>query len=161
MDVRPDDRVLEVGCGHGVAASLVCERLADGGGSLLGIDRSATMIAAAAKRNREHVEAGRASFVATTLERAGLQTASFDRVFAINVAVLWRAPPEARETARDLLVPGGTLHLFGQAPGWRDPEQPRAFAAEVAERLTASGLTVIDTLISEAPAVVGVVARRD
>jgi SAM-dependent methyltransferase len=44
MRIRPTDNVLEIGCGHGVAASLVCEHLRTG--RLVAIDKSKTMIAA-------------------------------------------------------------------------------------------------------------------
>jgi Methyltransferase domain len=58
LEVRPADRLLEVGCGHGVAVSLVCERLTTG--TITAIDRSPKMIEMATRRNREHVDAGRA-----------------------------------------------------------------------------------------------------
>ena len=57
LDILRDDRVLEIGCGHGVAATLVCERLETG--HLTAIDRSPAMIAAAARRNAGFVAAGR------------------------------------------------------------------------------------------------------
>ena len=91
LDVQPDDRLLEVGCGHGVAVSLVCERL--GGGSIHAVDRSAKMIDAATRRNVVHVAAGRASFQLAELHAADLGDTRFDVVFAIHVPVLLRGDP--------------------------------------------------------------------
>lgn len=45
LDVQPEDCVLEIGCGHGVAVSLICEQLDKG--TILAVDRSPKMIAMA------------------------------------------------------------------------------------------------------------------
>src|SRR5919199_6709804 len=93
LAVRPADRVLEVGCGHGVAVSLVCERLTTG--TITAIDRSPKMIAMATRRNRGHVDSGRAVLEAVALEDADLGDRLFDKVFAFNVAPFWLRPEAA------------------------------------------------------------------
>ena len=145
LDVRPADRVLEVGCGHGVAATLVCERLESG--QLMAIDRSPKMIAAAKKRNRAHVEAGRATFMTTTFEDADFGDQRFDRILAVHVAAFYRPPAPALAIARELLVDGGRLGIFSQAPSWRERDA-RAFAEDLAETLTGHGFTG-DTVVAE------------
>jgi SAM-dependent methyltransferase len=112
LDVRPADRLLEIGCGHGVAVSLVSERL--DGGTITALDRSATMIAMARRRNREHVAAGRAILRTEALERADLGERRFDKAFAFHVNLFWREPAGALEKIARALRPGGALYLFDQ-----------------------------------------------
>jgi SAM-dependent methyltransferase len=158
LGVEPSDRVLEVGCGHGVAATLVCERL--DGGRLTAIDRSAKMIEMATRRNEKHVADGRAVFETVALERADFGEKRFDKVFGVHVADLWRSD-EALAVVRWHLAPGGRLFVIDQAPGWRAASDARASAEQVAEALRERGFAVGEPVVEElerAP-VVCVVAR--
>ena len=146
LDVQPDDRLLEIGCGHGVAVSLVCEKL--DGGSILAIDRSATMIEAATRRNADHVAAGRASFQVASLRDADLGDARFDKVFAIHIGVFLRGRPgrELRVIDRHL-ADGGRFYVLWQ------PLAGRREAWETAGRVSAAleehGFTVADALVHD------------
>src|SRR5262245_32313398 len=90
LALDPADRVLEVGCGHGVAVSLVCERLTSG--RITAIDRSKKMIEMAARRNREHITEGWAVLKTVALEKADFGDERFAKVFAFNVAPFWQQP---------------------------------------------------------------------
>ena len=119
LDIRPDDRVLEIGCGHGVAATLVCERLEEG--HLTAIDRSAKMIQAATRRNEAYVEAGRAEFLVAPLEDLDLGDRCFGKIFAVRVGLFYREPERARSIAERWLAPGGEVFVFFDLPSDGSP----------------------------------------
>ncbi len=131
LAIQPGDRVLEIGCGHGVAASYVCERLTDGG-HLTAIDRSPKMIAAASRRNAAHVEAGRAEFLVMDLEGLSLGDRRFELVFAVRVGLFHRSPERARRLVEPWLASGGTVHAFfdpPRTPGGPPPAAGRTFGS--------------------------------
>ena len=144
LGVRPADRLLEVGCGHGVAVSLVCERLTTG--TITAIDRSPTMIAMATRRNREHVDAGRAVLEAVALEDADLGHQRFDKVFAFNVAPFWQQPQAALGAVREHLGPEGVISIFWDARH-SAPERVRDLGNELADRLREGGFVVERVLV--------------
>jgi ubiquinone/menaquinone biosynthesis C-methylase UbiE len=114
LEVEPDDRVLEIGCGHGVAAGFVCERL--DGGRLTAVDRSPKMIEAAGRRNAAYVEAGKAEFIVAELEDLDLGDRRFDKVFAVRVGLFHREPERARALVEPWLAAGGTVSAFYDSP---------------------------------------------
>jgi ubiquinone/menaquinone biosynthesis C-methylase UbiE len=123
LDIGPNDRVLEIGLGHGIAATLVCERLERG--HLTAIDRSAKMIEAAKKRNAAFIEAGKAEFLVADLEDLDLGERRFDKIFAVRVGLFHRDLKRARGIVARWLAPGGELFVFFDEPsGPKVPSGP-------------------------------------
>jgi SAM-dependent methyltransferase len=151
LDVQPDDRILEIGCGPGVGVGLVCERL--GEGQITGIDRSATAIARAKARNAEHVAAGRALLQRVELAGFWSEPGRFDKAFAVNVNVFWTGRADAEGTVlRSVLQPGGVVRLvYGGPP----PGSTRDVAPIVAANLERHGFTTEVTRLDVATCISG------
>jgi ubiquinone/menaquinone biosynthesis C-methylase UbiE len=114
MKVQPDDRILEIGCGHGVAASLVCERLLKG--RYTGIDRSQKMIDAARRRNAQFVAYGKAEFLLGDLRTIDLGSRLFDKIFAQRVRLFHEEPDLAHALVKRWLAPRGKVFVEYDEP---------------------------------------------
>ncbi|WP_051769036.1 class I SAM-dependent methyltransferase [Lentzea albidocapillata] len=114
LAIRPGDRVLEIGCGQGVAATMVCQLLSTG--TLTAIDRSTKMIEAATRRNAAYVASGRAEFLIASLEDMNLGDRRFDLVFAVRVGLFHRDPDRAHALLEPWLEPGARVMSFFDVP---------------------------------------------
>lgn len=137
LEVNPSDRVLEIGCGQGAAASLICGSLEDG--RFTAIDQSEKMIRAAEKLNAPYVSAGKARFLAAPLHEADLGQSRFNKIFAINVNLFWKKAARELERIRELLLPGGTVYVINQPPS---AGKLRSIAESTGQNLMDAGFTI-------------------
>jgi protein-L-isoaspartate O-methyltransferase len=99
LPLRPDSRVLEIGCGTGAAARAVATRVTSG--HILAIDRSAAAVASAAAAAVDLITAGRMSVRRVAAEDFTLAAGErpYDVVFAVRVGALDGRYPRAGERA--------------------------------------------------------------
>ena len=120
LPLRPGMRVLEIGCGTGVAARAVLGRI--GNGHVLAIDRSAKAVALANAGSRAELATGCLEFRQVSAEDLVLNKGEkrYDLAFAVRVGALDGRHPEAGRVAleriRKVLVKGGRLFIDGGNP---------------------------------------------
>lgn len=113
LPLRPDMRVLEIGCGPGVAARAISRLLTTG--RIVAIDRSAKAIAQAVAGSAEELATGRLEFRQAAVEDFVLNSgeAPFDLAFAMRVGALDGRHPDLEQRAlarlKAALKPDGLL----------------------------------------------------
>jgi ubiquinone/menaquinone biosynthesis C-methylase UbiE len=123
LDVRPGERILEVGFGGG---SMLAAILGAGAKQVIGIDLSEQMIARGRRRFRRDIASGRAELFEGTVERLPIGDASVDKACSLNSIYFWNDPAAGLKELARVLRPGGALVL-----GFEAPETLRAWPGHV------------------------------
>lgn len=126
LDIQPDDRILEVGFGPGVAVQELSKIAVSG--FVVGIDHSATMLRQARKRNAAAIRNGKIELRLGSVSALPAFSGPFDKCLAVNSMHHWEKPLEQLKELRRLLKLGGLIAIT---------EQPRSRGAtdETAQRM--------------------------
>jgi len=144
MAVRPTERVLDVGCGGGMAVRLLADRARDG--VVAGLDYSPEMVDQAARRNAAAVRRGTVEVRHGDAMALPYHDESFDQVCAIETFYFWPDPARGLAEAYRVLRPGGqvTIALEMSREAAADPSLiQRYFGKRFTERSARDGLRIL------------------
>lgn len=155
MDVQPTDHILEIGCGPGAGAELICSRLTTG--KLFAIDRSESGVDRTRRRCQPYVDAGRLTVRQIDLATLRVPVKRLNKVFAFNVNLFWTRDASAEiELLHERILPGGTVSIFYEATR---REQVPEMIERTGRGLSRAGFRV-SVIDSTTPAAVGIIGRR-
>jgi SAM-dependent methyltransferase len=132
LDVQPTDRVIELGCGPGVAIAALATRATRG--LVVGVDHSQVMIRQARRRNRAAIRTGRVRLIQAPVESLSISDGPFNAALAVNTVGMWPDPTARLRELGRLLRPGGRIALVAQP---RCPGATAATSAAAANKLAA------------------------
>ena len=105
--LRPDDVVLDLGCGAGLHTHLLAKRC----GRAVGLDVAEQWIRRAQQELHRVKPGMHVEFVCSALEKAGFGDSMFDKVFSFSVLEHIPNYETVLRECRRVLKPGGSLHF--------------------------------------------------
>jgi ubiquinone/menaquinone biosynthesis C-methylase UbiE len=107
LDLKPEDRVLEIGFGPGIAVEQASRIASDG--FVAGVDHSDVMLRQAVRRNARAIDDGRVALRLASAAQLPQFDGPFDKIFSINSIHFWENPVESLRGLRELLKPSGLI----------------------------------------------------
>jgi ubiquinone/menaquinone biosynthesis C-methylase UbiE len=140
LDVRRDDRVLEIGFGPGLAIREFGRIATEG--YVCGIDHSGQMLRQARRRNADGIRRGVVDLRLGSVDELPAFDAPFDKILAVNTMLFWSDPDARLAELRRQLRPGGLIAVAHQprGPGASD-ERSAAEGREIAATLERAGFS--------------------
>lgn len=152
LALRPEDRVLELGCGSGRLLFRLAARVRRG--QAVGLEPSELMLRHARHRNRRWITDGRAILVGGhSADLSAFPERHFDAVLAVHVVCFWDEPFVDLAEIRRVLAIGGRLVLGftpalpGTSPGLRQ-DPARVPAERVTSWLRSAGFEDVRTHVA-------------
>ena len=118
LDIRDEDRVLEIGYGSGLAIRQIVEQ--NRNCQISGIDFSELMRERAFRNNRAGLAAQRVRLLPGDFRTHDFGQDSFTKIYAINVIYFWEDLNTVLAKVCGLLTPHGRLVLFWSSPARLD-----------------------------------------
>jgi ubiquinone/menaquinone biosynthesis C-methylase UbiE len=143
LDLAADDRVLEVGFGHGRTLAAAAKTVTKG--HLAGVDPSDVMLGLARNRNAAAIRAGRMELKPGMSAHLPFGDSAFNKAYAVHTIYFWQRPERDLAELHRVLATGGRLVL-----GFR-PSEDEAFVRNFPPEIyTIRPLAEVERLISAA-----------
>ena len=139
MDVKPDDKILEIGYGPGLAIEKLEKKIKNG--LIVGVDVSEVMLKQASRRNFEGIKQGKVKLYQGTINNLNYKNNFFNHVFGINVSLFWKDPVAEFKKIRNLLKPGASLLIALQPRYAKSNLQVREIGERVKNEIIRAGFT--------------------
>lgn len=127
LGLAPDDRLLEVGFGHGRTLAEAARVVT--AGSLSGVDPSEVMLGIARRANAKALRDGRMDLKLGVSDQLPYEDGRFNKAYAVHTIYFWPHPERDLMEIHRVLAPGGRF-VLGFRPG-EDEGFARNFPADV------------------------------
>jgi cyclopropane fatty-acyl-phospholipid synthase-like methyltransferase len=148
LELKRNDRVLEIGYGPGVALERVLKTVDDG--IVIGIDHSETMFKQASRRMATAISKGKLKLLTGDIESHPSFDTCFDHIYSANVIMFWKNPVAVFQHIQSFLAPyGDVTTLFMPRHRNATSKDSYKFGNDIANWLKQAGFADIHTEVKE------------